>query len=63
MKPGDFRRERKFDNYSKTALVATILDTEDRLQAELAEVTGRIDAFFNANVFVRLWWALRGRVS
>lgn len=62
----EVRRDRRWDEYSKTALVSEILKLEAVIgvkDMEAAKVEGSIRNFKDANVFVRVWRALRGRIS
>lgn len=56
----------RFDNFSKTGLVTVIKSLESqqsRLMARVDESAARINAFTSANVLVRVYRALRGRIS
>jgi hypothetical protein len=60
------RKDHRWDDYSKTALVARVRSLEERidqLNAVLEVASGSIKSFVEAPWYARFWRALRGRVS
>ena len=53
------RNDVRFDGFSKNTLVALIQVHEKHI----VEVSDRVRSFENANLFVRVWRAIQGKVA